>query len=443
MASRASRAVPVSGRVTADLLIDSARLSELLGRPVRASRLRHKAGLSTTAALFDPTAEQPPGWVQVTHPEHQDKLSNALRRAGVRGQQVHLRAVPESVAPGRLKLAWGGFDTDPRLQSGLDTVRVAHPDLPEAVQDGRLSVLRYNPHRRLVLHRPMTGCQSLVLRVTAHRQRFVQRNLAALTAAGVPLVSPLATHGLERTRRVSVWPWFGVGDLHHRSMTGGAPADGAVRADIAAPAEIAALAHEAGAALAGVHHTAGLTVADSTEPRKELQRLRRDLTHCDPAAGERMDAANQRVLGLIDERPWARGTLHGDFSADQVLVAAPGADGDRIALTDFDRISSGPLARDLGSFAAHELLSSSVSGAGPAVAESSLIGELPMTAALLEGYAASGRGRQTPDGIAEPDLRTWTAHALLLRVLDPFRDAEPEWVGLIHQRLDQIEEILR
>src|SRR5690606_20256235 len=148
-----------------------------------------------------------------------------------------LRAVPESVAPGRLKLAWGGFDTDPRLQSGLDTVRVAHPDLPEAVQDGRLAVLRYNPHRRLVLHRPMTGCPSLVLRVTAHRQRFVQRNLAGLTAAGVPLVTPLATHGLERTRRVSVWPWFGVGDLHDLSLTGEAPAD------------IAALAHEAGEAL--------------------------------------------------------------------------------------------------------------------------------------------------------------------------------------------------
>ncbi|WP_256841713.1 phosphotransferase [Ornithinimicrobium cryptoxanthini] len=430
--SRASRAVPVSGRVTADLLIDSARLSELLGRPARATRLRHKPGLSTTAALIDPTGEQPPGWVQVTHPEHQDKLSNALRRAGERGQQVHLRDVPEALAPGRLQLAWGGFDTDPRLQSGLDTVRVAHPDLPEAVRGGRLTVLRYNPHRRLVLHRPINGCQPLVLRVTAHRQRYVQRNLARLAAAGVPLVAPLATHGLERTRRVSVWPWFGEGDLQHRN-TNDAP-----------PAEIAALAHEAGEALARVHHTADLIVEDSTEPRKELQRLRRDLGHCDPAAGERMDALNLRVLSLIDERPWARGTLHGDFSADQVLIATPGTDGDRIALIDFDRISTGPLARDLGSFAAHELLNHPVTGEG-----SEVPGELSMTAALLQGYAVSGRawsGRRsdtTPDGSAEHDLRTWTAHALLLRVLEPFRAAEPAWLGLIHQRLDQIEEILR
>lgn len=430
MTSRGARA-PVDGRVTADLLIDPTRLSELLGRPARATRLRHKPGLSTTAALVDPTGDHAPGWVQVTHAEHQDKLDNALRRARERGQQVHLRTVPESLAPGRLQVAWGGFDTDPRLQSGLDTVRVAHPDLPEAVQDGRLTVLRYNPHRRLVLHRPINGCQPLVLRVTAHRQRYVQRNLARLAAAGVPLVAPLATHGLERTRRVSVWPWFGEGDLQHRS-TNDAP-----------PAEIAALAHEAGEALARVHRTADLIVEDSTQPRKELQRLRRDLTHCDPAAGERMDALNLRVLSLIDERPWARGTLHGDFSADQVLVATPGTDGDQIALIDFDRISTGPLARDLGSFAAHELLSHPVTGEG-----SEVPGELPMTTALLQGYAASGRafsGRRsdtTPDGSVEPELRTWTAHALLLRVLEPFRAAEPEWVGHIHQRLDQIEEIL-
>lgn len=431
MTSRASHASPVSSRVTADLLIDSARLSEFLGRAVRTSRLRHKAGLSTTAALLDPTEEQAPGWIQVTHAEHQDKLSNALRRARKRGQQVHVRTVPESVAPGGLHLAWGGFDTDPRLQSALDTVRVAYPDLPEAVQDGRLAVLRYNPHRRLVIHHPVAGGQSLVLRVTAHRQRFVQRNLATLVAAGVPLVAPLATHGLERTRRVSVWPWFGVGDLQQQSRTDTSLAD------------TAALARETGEALTRVHQAAGLTLEDSTDPHQELQRLRRDLTHCDPAAGERMDAVSRRVLSLIDDRPWTRGTVHGDFSADQVLVAAPGAEGDRIALTDFDRIGTGPLARDLGSFAAHELLSTPAPDAGPAVVQSLPLGDLPMTAALLQGYAASSRGGKTIDGANEPDVRTWAAHALLLRVLESFRAAEPEWVDLTHQRLDQVEKILR
>lgn len=422
---------PVDGRVSADLLIDSARLSELLDRPVRATRLRHKAGLSTTAGLVDTTDARALEWIQVTHPEHQDKLDNALRRAGERGQQVHRRGVPESVAPGGLQVAWGGFDTDPRLQRGLDTVRAAHPDLPHAVRDGRLTVLRYNPQRRLVLHRPMTGCQSLVLRVTAHRQRFVQRNLAGLTAAGVPLVAPLTNHDLQRTRRVSVWPWFGVGDLQQQSTSGAARVD------------IHALAREAGEALSRVHR-ADLPLDDSTDPAEELRRLRRDLTHCDPAAGERMGALNLQVLRRIDERPWARGTLHGDFSADQVLVAAPVADGDRIVLTDFDRISTGPLARDMGSFAAHELLSI------PAVSEGRSLAELPLTAAMLEGYANTDADLHTDldlrtdlDVRTDLDLRTWTAHALLLRVLEPFRAAEPGWVNLIHQRLDQIEEVLR
>lgn len=386
----------MSVRASADLLIDRQRLSEVVGREVRATRLRFKPGLSTTAVLLDAT--DGPEWIQASHRAHADKLGKAVELAAQRGRDVHVHEVDG------LTVAHGPVDTDARLQKALDQLRPVHPSVAAAVAGGQLTVLRYNPQRRLVLRDDRPDGDPVVLRVTGHKQVGVRRALRRVAAAGVPVVEPLESHGYLAGRRVTVWPWFGRGDL--ASDPGGA--------------ERAALA--AGTALARLHRS-GLALGPVPDPIVALARQAVDLEDLDPAAADRMRAQAAAVGRRVRAHPWATGPIHGDFSADQVLVGRPGEES--VRLTDFDRAGTGALVADLGSFAAAELLSRGQDWSG--------VGALPHTRALLEGYGWSG---------PEDELRTWVARALLTRVIEPFRSADPQWVRALHDRLDQVEQVL-
>lgn len=401
---------PDSDRASADLLIDRERLSGLLGRGVRVTRLRFKPGLSTTAVLLD-TGEKPgpPGWVQASHPAHADKLGKAVQLAAERGQQVH------RVQAGDLTVVHGGLDTDPRLQKGLDTIRSVHPSVAEAVGTGRLEVLRYNPHRRLVLRRNLPSGEALVLRVTAHKQAPGGLRLRDLVAAGVPVIERLQQDGPRLGGRVTAWPWFGRGDL-------ASPAGGAGAADAGV-----GVAADAGAALARLHRST-VPAEQIPDPVVALDNLVADMAHLDLAAAERMRTLTSVVADRIAAGHWDSGPVHGDFSADQVLVGGPGED--PVRLTDFDRAGHGPLLLDLGSFVAAELLALGSAPTGWAGTEA-----LPLTRALLAGY---GDGERVDDR----DLRTWVARALLTRVTEPFRAADADWADGIRRRLDQIEQVL-
>ncbi|WP_134323635.1 phosphotransferase [Cumulibacter soli] len=403
---RTPRSVP--GRHSADLLIDQDKLSALVGHQVRAVHLRHKPGLSTRAALIDPASEHPPRWVHVVYPAHTDKLRNALRRRRSR-DQFWAREVPRTIAGEQLLLAYGEIDTDPRLQRGLNTVRDTDESVSSRISTGELAVLRYNPQRRLVLRREIPGTDPLVVRITARPQNGVHHVLAHLSDAGVPLIQPLAQ---PAHRYVTLWPWYGTGDLEQ-----------------VAPAESAPYAAAAGRALAALHAAGAsgglnpvLTVSG------ELSAVAEDLARIDPEAGQRMRKLADATIARIDARTWRTGVVHGDFSADQVLLEdettrrAPA-----VALTDFDRAGIGPLAMDLGTFAATELLAVSAPGN-----EAFNIDTLPRTTALAAGYSASS------DGVH----REWVARALLSRVMEPFRAGDPNWASAIERRLDQVAKVL-
>lgn len=400
-------AAALDPRASADLLIDRDRLTDVLGREVRASRLRFKPGLSTTAALQGLGGENSlPGWIQVSHPAHHDKLHNAVRRARERGEQVHVLQVDG------LTVAHGAIDTDPRLQRGLDALRTAHPSISEALASERLRVLRYNPHRRLVLRRDVSQCEPLVLRVTAQKQVGVRAALRQIAAAGVPVVEPIRTHGRRPTRRVTVWPWFGRGDLSELGE------------DTAA--------HAAGTALALLHGS-DISSPDTPDAVDGLLGLAADLADLDGGAATRLTDLAGQVAGRITAGEWATGPVHGDFSADQVLVGGVGQE--TVRLTDFDRQGRGPLLADLGSFAAAELLARAAGGGDTPDPES-----LPLTRALQAGYAEAQVAGSAP--VSAVGLRNWTARSLLTRVAEPFRAADPDWIQGINRRLDQVEEML-
>ncbi len=396
-------------RASADLLIDSDRLSELVGAQARVTRLRFKPGLSTTAVLLLRHAEHRPHWVQVSHDAHLDKLRKALNRAEQRGQRVHL------IRTGELTVAHGPIDTDPRLQKGLDGLREACPSLSAAAGRGEVRVLRYNPQRRLVLRLERPGFDPLVIRVTAGHQVGAVGGPACYAAAGVPVIEPDSGHPWSRNKRITVWPWFGQGDLAHL------------------PGDLQA-ARAAGQALARLHQ-ADLVSAGVPDPVLSLGRLGADLEYLDVAAARRGERLAGRVAEQLAALTWAQGPVHGDFSADQVLVGRQGEA--PVRLTDFDRAGHGALAADLGSFAAVELLAH---GAAPGSGHPGALESLPQTRALLAGYAADcGTAASAVTGTG---LRAWTARALLARITEPFRLADPDWVARIHQRLDQVEGVL-
>ena len=100
--------------------------------------------------------------------------------------------------------------------------------------------------------------------------------------------------------------------------------------------------------------------------------------------------------------------LHGDFSADQVIVDPAG----RIAITDWDRAGRADPAVDLGSLRA--------AGLDPTA-----------YAEVLSGYTTV---RPLPAGV------DWhLARARLLRLVEPLRRARPDWRQQISTRLGELE----
>lgn len=399
----------------AALLLDADRVSALVGRPVRAVALRRKPGLSTSAALLaaDAPAGAPTvlGWVRALLPAHRAKLAKAQALAARRGRSVHVRRVDGPTPEEDLLVAWGPIATDPRLIRPLDRLTRVVPDL---IGDPRAHVLRYNPLRRLVLRLGPDHPDSVVVRVTAHPGTAQTRAARLLAGRGVPVLAPVRgpglPEGLHGSRRVSVWPWVsGPGDL---SVTG----------DLAQGAA-------AGAALAALHAaSADLTgVADLGLPRYDRRHLADQRVTLVRAVGSLDAGLGARAAALLAAAPAPEPghrpvLVHGDFSADQVL-ATGAADSTQVTLLDLDRLGVGDPAQDLGSFVASELLRTD--GRDPGLGE-----------AVLRGHSADA------DATTDAVLRPWVAHALVTRLVEPFREGRADWRDGIAHRLDLLEQVL-
>lgn len=376
-------------------ILDPAGLHDLVGSEVVASGLRHKPGVSTTATLTT-SAGRPWGWAQVLQGDQPDKIDNARRRAEAHGHTVSVRSLS-----GAGWFLCGRVGGDPRLQRGLAELADAIPDVDAALEAGTVQPLRYNALRRLVLRgsdRSVLLPADQVIRVTAARRTPSLTALERLAELGVPVLTPLREAAIPLSRRVTVWPWVDGSDL-------------ATTPDPRA-------ARVAGAALGGLHRVSGSQVGHrimrrmlpGAGPRLTLRRVTEAAGAVAPSLAPRLD----EVLRRLPQRSWRPDRIvHGDFSADQVIAASDG-----IRIVDLDRLQLGETHHDLGGFAAAELRRT---------------GGWGLTAELLAGYT----GQVDPDG-----LTAWTAHALLLRLAEPFRAASPTWPEDMHHRLDEVERVL-
>lgn len=374
----------MTGFADLDLLLSPDRVHEALGRDdLTVTRVRHKPGQYAVAALADDAG--PAGWARVT--ADLDRGRRDLERGDRIGREVTLRA-----AGGGLFVATGDLWSDPKLGDRL--ARLA--DLVDASVP-----VRHNPLRRLVLRRGSTQ-----LRVTAEPQRPVETWGAALLDPEAGLTAALRGRAGQHLSR---WEW--VEGRTVESVLGRDAAD-----DRAAGVVLGRL-------LARVHATGCAPVASDdatripTTDHAGLRRAAADLGQLDPALGARMLAA---VDALPVQPASAEVVLHGDYSADQVVLSDEGA-----RLIDLDRAGVGAPARDIASAIAHETLrGGTVDG--------------PLATGLRDGYVDGGGTWPAADELAGA-----LAAALLGRAQEPLRTARPDWRDRAGEVIALAVEVLR
>ncbi|MEX5234257.1 phosphotransferase [Kocuria arenosa] len=420
-------------------VLDPGRLTELfgheLGGPLRTSHLRYKPGVSVVARV-DVGTTGSVHWVAAYAPagNGRDKLEKVLDRAA-RDQRG--RAAPVLVAdlPGRTghRLAVGTVGTDPALRRAL---AVLGPE--RAGKLGRpgdsARLLRYNPRRRAVLTGADDDAPGRVTKLTAGPAPADPLLLSRLAAAGLRVLAPVPVPGLPVSPHVLHYPWFGDGDLaaHAVAAADGPGHGGPVLAAAAAAGTALAELHVRGPSLLGSARVGAPLDAD-----RRLRSLAADLSALDPRSAARCAGAGRAVAEALAGRAGAAARLlHGDFSADQVLVRRSGRPGaPELRLADLDRVRTGAAADDLGGFLAVELLAAETlgTGAGQALAGPD---ELPLTGALLRGY---GSGAALPPW---SEILAWAAFHVLARSMEPFRSTAADWRERTDQRLALAERLV-
>lgn len=396
-------------------MLDDDQLSELVGEALHVTRVRYKPHTSLLVAFCRTgLGAGDYGWALST--AGNVKLDGRARSSARLGGGVRLIrfAPPHTDAT----IAVGGVEDDWALrknlrwlgQQGLERLGAARSP-GQALLSGTARVLRYKPERRLVLREDSAGA-SIVIKTAAQpadedaARLFHQR----LQRHGVPVLPRLSDAELSR-HGTSASPAWGDEDL----TTSDGPEGGRL----------------AGDALARLHGVPA-EVESGPAAQSEALRLRLQLeATCSmfaallPALETRAAKVADRIQRQLAEAP-AGGTakqvqVHGDFSADQVLVS-----GTEIRLIDFDRARAGTPESDLGSFAAVEEI-----GQWRGSAVTTL-----HTQNLIDGYVRAG-GRFTP-AVAD----AWAALRLFANSVDPFRDRRPEWADEMSRHLERAGELI-
>ncbi len=384
-----------------DKVLDEDWLSGLLGRAVRATRLRVKPDVAVIIALADTDSGLPAGWGRFLWPVSRSKAATARRRAELAGTWTR-----EQELGGGLVVDSGPLAADPALVAHLH--RAQSLRLLSALDPGR--VLRYNPLRRLVVAESHS-----VVRVSAASQALA-RELGRCLRGLIPLPEETGVSAWYADAHISAGRRVGDMDLAGASGVG--------------PRARAAAHMGAGELLAALHaSTGGL----SPGLRDRLATGRSDLhaqvsAHVGlldllaPELAARLRRLLERLAGGADGAVVGNGPggptradkavlTHGDASPDQVLMDSASG---RLWLTDFERACLGPAADDLGSY----------------LAECAL----PAGNLMLAGYERAGGA--LPRG---GELGRAVTRSRLLRLVDPLRRADPLWREAIGASLSRLE----
>jgi hypothetical protein len=404
-------------RVLLDDELFAARLCErdtgVHVQSVHANYVRYKPGTSCLVAYALATDQGP---ARVYARAHDLEMSAKLEKAAGR------MAVPTVLGPGiEVRRDEGIVIYEFPNDHDLDALRELHDDgkrraVLEAMLPGHgllreagISTLSYKPERRFVGRLETTEARAVLKLYTSEDFREASRKHDCVESEGI-LRTP-ALVGRSADVNAAALEWLDGQPLHEKILA--AP-------DVDTDAEC----ERAGFALAILH-------GQRTKLRVEC--TLDDYLHSMRAAGlaaagiapqlaERVERVERRLEERLARRPWRRRTLHGDFSADQVLL-----DGDHVGIIDFDRASHGDPRIDLGNFAAKLQYDVLRGRLGEDVAARQL-------SQLLDGYRAAS------DRDLTGHLWLFTAAALLRLAPEPFRHRLPDWTTTTELIIDAAEE---
>lgn len=373
------------------VLLDDDEISTLLGGPVRRDYLRYKPGTSCVLGARIPRSD---GLADILVTAYDAagalKIDKTVADAP-RGAVLHVDRARGLVAV----LATG--DRDLPLLHALSRNKTRRRAL-EQLLPGRaqlasapMQTLSYKPMRRWVGLLTMDDGTRVVLRAYRH--------VDAMHAAAV--LRELAGGPPRLPRLLGVHEELGCLALEYLE---GEPLDELLAADDVRRDQLA----DVGSALARLHdRPAGtLPVRRIGEDVAAVQSAADQIAVLLPElAGQAQDLAEQISMRMPRQR-FDPAVIHGDFSADQIVLGASGA-----CLLDLDRAVNGDAATDVATLAA-----ASIAGKAPAGRRGR-----DVLAEITAGYASA---RPLP---TEEAVRTHTAALLLRRVVEPFRRCEPDW----------------
>jgi aminoglycoside phosphotransferase (APT) family kinase protein len=270
--------------------------------------------------------------------------------------------------------------------------------------------LRYKPERRYVGRVDVDGKTRAVLKLH-ERDGFARAVRAARAAKSYGAVQLPAALGTSQRHRAVSYEWL-PGTALDRAMRNGL-AGGTLE--------------EVGSALAAFHDGA-VARPSVLPPEHEAERVLSAARMLGALLPERApvtrDLASRIVGRLLESSETPLRPVHGDFSADQVLIGSPG-----VAMVDLDTLRRGDPASDLGSF-------------GAALWRDALAGTISEDAAnewfqeLLRGY------RKASEEGLHARLSPHVAARLLRLAPEPFRFRAPDWRTRAHRIVERAGEVL-
>ena len=276
-----------------------------------------------------------------------------------------------------------------------------------------LHALRYKPERRFVGLLVGEGGRRAVVKV--HAEQEFRRALEV--ARALDRDEPSAPPGGVRLPGM-------IGCSPRRGLVASEWLDGrSLEETLRDPDGDPGCAALAGAALAALHAQSrrGLRPYSGGDVARRHREDADAIAHIEPALAGSAEEVAAHATEQIAGAPPFECPLHGDFSADQVLLRENEA-----AIIDLDEAAYGPPAADLGSFVARldvEALRGRMS--------TKRSGEA--TEALLGGYrAAANHGEATWEKV-----RPHAAAALLRLAPEPFRYRHPQWPQLLRETIER------
>lgn len=296
--------------------------------------------------------------------------------------------------------------TDPeRLDKLLRRTIHESADGPANPGQVRAERLRYKPERRYVAKVAGPDGPLAVLKLY-DRSDFLRSNRAAKSLGALPAPRVPRRIGASGRHRLVAYEWLD-GEL----LEPGRHGPDVVR--------------DVGLALSRLHRhpAAKLPLVGPEHAALAALVAARTIAQLLPDAGGLAREVATDVARRFLDHDAAPVVIHGDFTSDQVILAAHGP-----AFLDVDRAARGDAAADLGSFVAD-------------LHVRALHGRLPhddvggLAAALVAGYG------DLPVLDRGGHLATWTAAALLRRAAEPFRLRMPDWPDLLHAIVDRARQV--